>query len=877
MLSESRFKWLAAAVIGLSLAGAGATLRYTADHLGINTDTIDMLSDALPFRQAYERYRREFPALVDRFVVVIDGDTAEQVDAAAAQVAERLRLQPRLFSDIYLAEADEFFVRNAFLYLDEAELETLADRLISLQPFIGGLHRAPDERMLADMIASALDPKNDPHDLPLESLFAELNRTFEAIQAGVPYRLSWQRLLGNQRTDEQALRRFLLLKPVLNFSEPLAAEAAMFAVREAANTVLRGPLARVRVRITGDAALGYEELVSAMQGVQRAGWLALAMVATLLLIGLGSIQLVLAALLTLTVGLIFTAGFATAAIGHLNLISVAFAVLYIGLGVDYAIHLCLRYRELLLRGLPKVAAIRSAVRNISGSLLLCTLTTAIAFYAFLPTAFSGVSELGLISGTGMFINLALSLCLLPACLVLLPAPPARAPQASHGALVRVFEAPLKYARLIRLAALLLGVGALLALPRIEFDRNPLNLRDPNSESIQTIVELMEDGALNAMSITVLAPDAPASARQAQQLEALPEVREVIGVQNLLPDVTRKKRTIIDDLQRILGPSLNSGPNSGLDPSLDFGAARNAPSADESTGAWRRLEAELRRYIATGAGVGAGSAAHLADLIADFLARASGESAAGRNARPDELRERLLANLPAALDRLRSALNPSPGDLVLPEQIRQRWTSAQGLHRQAVYPRENINDNDALRRFVERVQAVVPDATDEPVLNIEAGDAVIAAFVQAFASALILIAALLLIVLRDLRTTLLVLAPLTLAALLTIGTMAVFGLPFNFANVIALPLLFGIGVDNSIHMVLRARQSSEAKQHPMRTSTARAVWFASLTTICSFGNLIFSPHAGTASLGLLLSIGICMTIICTLVLLPALISAPRSNG
>jgi hypothetical protein len=369
---------------------------------------------------------------------------------------------------------------------------------------------------------------------------------------------------------------------------------------------------------------------------------------------------------------------------------------------------------------------------------------------------------------------------------------------------------------------------------------------------------MADNELPAMSITVLVPDARSSARQAATLGALPVVKEVLGAANFLPADGIGKRAIIDDLSLVMGTSLEPG------------AAVPDHANVDTFDALLRLASALRHYGEASTTSAAEGANRLAAQLENWIQTTSAQPESAQRTRLTELRQRLFGNFPDSLSRLQNAMNPDPAPLKLPDHIKRRWINAQGLHRLAVYPRENINENAALRRFVDGVQTVAPDATDEPVLSIEAGDAVVSAFRQAFASALVVIVALLIVLLRDLRSVILVLAPLALAAALTTGAMSIFGLQFNFANVIALPLLFGIGVDNGIHMIMRARQTSDSKHNPLRTSTARAVWFSSLTTIASFGNLCFSPHAGTASMGVLLSIGIGMTIICTLVVLPALL-------
>jgi hopanoid biosynthesis associated RND transporter like protein HpnN len=845
---------LAPWLIFLFLAFAGASLRHTTENLGINTDTAGMISRTLPFRISYERYGKAFPEQVDRLVVVVDAETPEQADQAAHLLERLLMQQPDVFANVYVPGSDDFFKRNAFLYLDPAELEQLSESLEQIQPLLERLNQDQSLSNLGNLLTAALRQSESGTNPPLDELIAELQRTLEATIDNRPRNLSWQTVL-QQRTDpRQDLRRYLHVKPILDFSEPLAAEPAILAVREASGLVNDRFGGAVRVRITGDAALGYEELVSAMAGAQIAGVLALIMVAVILFVGLGSAWLVIAALVTLICGLIFTAGFATLAIGHLNLISIAFAVLYIGLGVDYAIHLCLRYREELQQLQEKLPAIRQAVKSVRGSLMLCTVTTATGFYAFVPTDFSGVSELGLIAGTGMFINLFCSLILLPALLLVIPKPVALTPATAGSVISRLRDAPIRFARPIKIGALVIGAGAVLLLPQLEFDRNPLNLRDAESESVATLLELMSEGESAAMSITVIGDDAQTSATQASALRKLPTVADVHSIDDLLPDVSDEKLAHIDGIKASIGAALT--------PSADSRYYNTA----ETLAALEQLRSTLLDFSAHNNSTQTGQqASSSAELIGELLA----------GTEPDiliaELQRRLFEDLNKSLEGLSRALAPADYTIDdLPPYMRTRWVNDDGLYRLSVSPREDINDNDALRRFVDDVQAIIPDATDEPVISLKAGDAVIRAFQQAFATALALITIILMVLLRDPRATLYVLAPLTLASLLTAAVMAILNLPFNFANIIALPLLFGIGVDNAIHMVHRARHQPGDILNPLMTSTARAVLFSSLTTICSFGNLLFSPHPGTASMGFLLAVGVALMIISTLVLLPALL-------
>lgn len=839
---------LAPLLIAAFLLLAALALLVTGQRLAINTDTADMISAELPFRAAYERYREAFPAHVDMLAVVIDAPTPEGATLAARQLAARLTDRPDLYQEVFLAGDGEWFERNALLWAGPEELAALADRLVEVQPLLGLLAADPTLRGFALTLDRALAGLAEDSD-ELGRLLVALDAVIEAELAGRPGRLSWQELLLGGAEGMEQRRRYLFVKPALDFGQLFPAEPGILFLRQSVAELDLVRTAGVTVRVTGDAALGYEELESASRGAGRAGIAALIMVTGVLWLALRSSALVLATLVTLLTGLAMTAGFATLAIGQLNLISIAFAVLYIGLAVDYGIHLSLRYRELLAHDPDRRRALHGAVNDMAGSLALCAVSTAAGFYAFLPTAFDGVSELGLIAGTGMFINLVLSLFLLPSLLLLLPAPPPQRPLPPGSLFHRLRELPVRHAAAVRGLALGVAGAGLLLLPQLSFDRNPLNLRDPDSESVATLQALLQESPTPPFNITITVAGADAAAGLAAQLRALPEVRDAVTLADILPQPEPAHLAQLEELDILLGGTL--------------GLAPTPPASAASTIA---ALAALDRRLATQPGT---RAVRLGELLATLEALPE----AGREALLGRLEERLLGWLPMNLDQLARALEgPAHADEPPPAALRARWENAEGLQRIAVYAREDINDNAALRRFVEAVQAIAPEATDEPVLSLRAGDAVVAAFSQAFALALALITLILLALFRDLRPVLLIVAPLLLAALATAAFMALAGVPFNFANVIALPLLLGIGVDSGIHMVARARRDPALRQRPLASSTARAVLYSGLTTVCSFGNLLWSSHPGTASMGLVLGVGTALTLAAMLVVLPALLSA-----
>jgi hopanoid biosynthesis associated RND transporter like protein HpnN len=550
----------------------------------------------------------------------------------------------------------------------------------------------------------------------------------------------------------------------------------------------------------------------------------------------------------LLVGLSGTASFAAAAVGHLNLLSVAFAVLYVGLGVDFILHLCLRLDELRRQGRPLEASLVESARGVGSSLVICAITTATGFYSFIPTPFEGVSELGLISGTGMFVSLVVSLTFLPAMLAVFAPRKIGARPATVAGAERAARAVSTHPRTVAAACALAAAVTFLGLPAVSFDSNPIHLRDPTSESIVAIEELAAASEAPLLNVIALAEDRATAERWQESLSAVPLVREVRTIDTLVPAEQADKQFVLEDIGLVLGSGF--GDIEALDP---------------DPAGLRAALAELEGALAD-KGELTSAETQLQTAVVGLLERDAGEA---------ELRTldaNLRSDLSEQLAELETGLQATPfGRADLPPELAGRWTSARDEQLIEIVPSENVNDNEAAERFVDAVRAVVPSATGLPVVHREASATVVYSFRLALTYALVMVAALLFVFLRRIVDVLLVIGPIVVAAAATAGVSALLGMPFNFANIIALPLLVGVGVDNGIHIVHRAHMETSSRGDALGTSTSRAVFASGITTIASFGNLAFSPHVGMASMGMLLTLGMVVTMVATLLLLPALLA------
>ncbi|HZP13930.1 MAG TPA: MMPL family transporter [Nevskiaceae bacterium] len=828
----------AAAVVTGFVVLIAALSHYAATHLSVDTDTANMLSPQLPWRVAERELGKQFPS--SPLLIVVDGETPEIADDAEARLIAALRTHPDLYANIFAAEADPFFRHNGLLYLSMPELQKLGDGLTKAQPFLGALSQDPTLHGLSSLLIRALDaPAGIEFDLT-----PALNKIAEAVGAtadGKFYRLSWQTLMSADASPQKSTRRYITMSPTFDYSKLLPGAVPIDTARAIAKELQLDAAHGVRVRLTGSAALEHEELQSAFGGAVIALGGALVLVAILLFAALHSYRLVIAAVLTLAAGLMGTAAFAAATVGHLNLISVAFGVLYVGLGIDYALYLCMQYRELIGQGMPHDDALPRAAQDVGGFMMVCAATTSLGFFAFIPTDFLGIAELGLISGAGMFISLVVSLTLLPALIQLMPPDPLTVRLSSLNFLGRVLDWPYVHARKIWIGAAIAAAFAIVFAPRARFDYDPLNIRNPQAESVSTFRELMHDPDIPALSVSALAPDLASADALKQKLRDLPLVRRALDLSSFIPDDQDEKIAYISDLSL----SLSLSPPEKV----------AAPPAADEIAALEKLRAALPASSA------------LAHELARFL-----EVAKGQPQRVDALRAALLGALPAQISTLSDALNPEPvTEASLPPQIARRWKSADGVYRVEIWPKEVLDNPQAMDRFIGEVRTVAPAAAGPPVGMTEAGQAVVHAFRSAFISSFVAITILLLILLRSVTDTLFVLIPLTLAGLLTVAIMVVAGVPFNFANVIALPLILGVGVDYSVYLVQRGHAAASAHVNLLQTSTARAVLYGALITMANFINLMLTPHPGMVSMGALLTAGLGMTLVCALILLPSLIA------
>ena len=843
---------------------ATGIVRYTADNLSINTDTAELIAPDAPFQQNRRKFEEAFSKDLRTLLVVVESDTPELTKSATKRLGRLLRADTTNYDSVYMPNDNEYFHRNGLLYLEEDDLQTLSNSLSQAQPFIGRISKEPNLTGFFSILEEALTSANTDQSVPIDltSLLDKITAALHKRINGENSLLSWENLIAEQKiTKASANKGFIFVLPKFDYSSIRPAEKSIEAIRKAAASIQEPNLPEVKIWLTGEVGLEDDELLGMSSGTFNASIFSIFLVFAILLKAYHSLSLTLATLFTLALGMVFCAGFAAFSVKELNLISVAFAVSNIGLGVEYAIHFCLRYRDNLLHHVDRIRALHSTLLSTSPSLLLCAGTTAIGLYAFIPTDYKGVSELGLLAGTSLFICLLVTLVVLPLVLKFVPVSiPKGNDDKNHaltGASEKFAHLILHYARQITIATLVLTVISVILIFRVKTDFNPLNLRDPKTESVIAFKMLMKDRDTSPMTLTVLAPNADYAKALQKQLEKIETVDKTISLFDFVPKDQEEKLAIIDEIALMLGAQPKRFPELQPDLAPEKGIL-NLIKAIDTALPTKTDASEI------------GSLQKLRNELSDILIELDARQETSRRQFIEQVQITLLGTLPKVMNELYASLNASEVTIDdVPQDIKERWLSKSGLYRIQIIPKYDLNDLDNMAKFITDVQAIAPETTDLPIMYWESMKEVLAAFKEAIIIALITIALLLFSIRRNLTDTLLVMTPLILAGLFTMASTVLTGTPINFANIIALPLLLGLGVDNGIHMVEKLHHSQSEEQNIYQSSTARAIFFGALTTASSFAGLAFSPHQGIASMGLVITIGIFWIMTCTFVVLPAL--------
>jgi uncharacterized protein len=840
-------------LVALALAiGAGF---YTVRNFSINTDINTLISPDLDWRKRDNQFEKAF----DRertILAVVEAPTPELTSTAADALAQKLAGDTTHFESVQPLGSGEFFEKNGLLFLPVEEVGKLTGQFSSAAPLIEIMAGDPSIRGLTGALETGLagvkrgQVKLDSTERP----FNLIAQTVENVLSKGNATFSWRELVSDKPLADSDRRAFIEFKPILDFNALEPGKASTDAIRQAASELNLAGEYGARVRLTGPVPIANEEFATVQDGAIVNGIGTIVVVLLILWMALHSSKIIFAVFVNLFIGLSITTAVGLMMVGSLNLLSIAFAVLFVGLGVDFGIQYSVRYRSERFKNDDLMFALAKAAERSAVPLSLAAMATAAGFLCFLPTDYKGISELGKIAGAGMLIAFFTSITVLPALLRLLN-PPGEKEPVGYAWLAPVDHFLEKHRVIIIVGTLLIAVAGLPLLYFMKFDFNPINLRNPKAESIATFLDLRKDPNTSANAINVMTNSEADAKKIEARLEKVPEVLRVMSLDSFVPQDQPAKLKLIAQGAKILNPALN--PDSIDAPPTD---QENVESLKSSVDSLRKTAGDARSP-------GAVASRRLADALSKL--------AEANQATRDKAQAVFITPLKIVLDQLRNTLQAQPVSLkTLPADLVEAWKTKEGLMRVEALPRGDPNDNDTLRKFANAVLSAEPNAIGGPVSILKSGDTVVEAFIHAGIAALVVISLLLWLALRRVTDVLLTLVPLLVAGAVTLEICVLIGLPLNFANIVALPLMLGVGVAFKIYYVTAWRSG---RTNLLQTSLTRAIFFSALTTATAFGSLWLSSHPGTASMGKLLALSLVTTLAAVLLFQPALMGKPRDVG
>jgi len=864
-------------VLALCLAGALLCVGAAALRLEFIADRDLLVDPTLEWNARYRLYKQAFPAWND-LVVVIEGDADdERVDRMTRRVAERLQDDPAVAATIAgFSTADAG--PKLFMTAPAARFDATLDELRAARRLVA----APDvNAALSTIVAQmATDRRAEDDALErLESIVAAFTvgvsgpdgtgvdpATFAAFS---PATERWQSLVSDTGSGRL---RFIRLR----FDDAAATgrlparlrwlRTELRALIDAERAAADAPEGAIDFGVTGIPVLEADETVQSIRDSSLASALALVLITALMLWNFRGFAVPLIAAGALLIGLAWSFGWVLIAVGHLQVLSIVFSTILMGIGIDYAVLIISRLE--LLRDYHETldGALRRVYRRVGPGLLTGAITTAAAFGATALTDFSGMAEMGLIAAGGIVLCVIAVMSALPAALAasgrwrtLIRSRPGGERANFGGAWLRSVDGrPWRWI-LLWLVALAVLVPLGISVP---YDPNVLRLQSPNLESVRWEDRIVSDDARSIWSAIVLTePDAAAA--MTDRLRGLDGVVADVAAMGMLFPADRAERA--DRVAALRAEAVD------------------APSPMPGAAALANQLGSLRQalgLVTVGTAVPDDVRSRIESLRGD-LAEAARE---WRSASPEQWRafdDAWQSARRELSEFVEGALaDRPPGVEDLPPVLRELWTGRDGSWQLIVNPvvasdpddglPASVLDPQRLAPFVESVRTVAPEVLGPPVQIHESSLLIIRAYRIA---ALLAIAAIVVVLLLDFRSpadVVCCLIPAGAAFIGVFGLMELAGVTLNFANLIVMPLIFGLGMDASVNVLHRWRQEPYGKPAGLSGGTGRGITLAMLTTMIAFGSLMISEHRGIRSLGFVMSTGLAVTLLASWTLLPAVL-------
>ncbi len=861
-------------ILAIALLLSLASVIYTKSNMEFLTGRDDLMPKNAKFQLDYRAYRQEFGDQ-EEIVVVIEADDAEKATKCSDAVYEQLNKERDSFKEVFYPGGLPYFRKNGLLFMPLDEIRQLRSTLTMAAPVLKDLSASPSVQTLFTSLTGQIDRylvSGDQKDLKsLTFMLSTLDKGFKGFD-GKTSALSMDSFLKGGGDGKPSMlesagkQQVITIMPIKEADSFVPAEKSIKATRKIVDQVLARPEFKgVTAGLTGVPVLEYEEMATSQKDIEIATILSLSLTVILLLFAFRGLLNVVAAMVSLIVGICLSFGFATLAVGHLNILSMVFAIMLIGLGIEYGIQVVLRYQEELRNGADGIAAIETGLCTNIRTIIMAAATVALAFATFAFTDFKGIAELGIIAAGGVFICVLATFTVLPSMLVLLERFRKPARVADHPTKIQpkvklpfLFNNP----KAVTIITVLIAAGCIYPVMNTHFDYNLMNLQAKGLKSVEYAYKLMRSKENSGYFAVVTAND-PEQVRQlTEKLEKLPSVDHVVSLNALVPDQQEAKLAEIAALRQTMADIKPT-------PYVENLQMMELPAVFEG---FRDRVEKLKLALEA-------KKAPEAKPVANFLTTLDGffnslEKEKDKNAvgMLRDFQGGMFAELPDKLNMMKQSLEAGRVESSdIPASLRQRFVGKSGKYLLQVAAKKEIFEHQPLKEFVDQVKSVVPNATGEPVMVYESLTILRDSYLRAFGYAFIGIAAILLINFKSIRFAIIGTLPLAAGLLMMVGGMQLTGISFNSANIIVLPLILGIGIDSAIYIINRYRQGDESPAQVAFSSAGIGVFLNALTILFSFGALMVAHHQGVFSIGVLMSLGMVSSVAVFMIFLPALLS------
>lgn len=860
----------------------------TFKYLKFDTNRDNLVGQNEKYQHSFLAYKKEFPQQDDLAVVVESGDL-EKNRQFIERLGAKVLAQPDYFTNVIFNNDLKMLGRKALLFVPESDLKDLRDQLDGYVPFIQQFSKTTNLVSFFDLINKEFRTSPQEENEQTKSLMGALpalERILSQADAslhhpGPPPSPGVTALFDPSGSAETNIyvtydkgRLFVLSaqpRTIPPEADPIKAGQDQEDFNEKCVQLLRKLVAETRLEVpgvnagvTGMPVLDYDEMVQSQKDTTVASIVSLTICALIFIYGYNETGRPIKATICLIFGLAYTLAFATLAIGHVNILTVTFVPMLVGLAIDFGVHLITRYEEELRHGRDEHAAMTKAMVFTGQGIFTGAFTTAGAFLAMYFTRFKGIQEMGLICGGG------LAICFIP-MMTLLPVLLLRGKQnvidhqvgePKHRA--KIENLWLKNPRIVLGSTLVLCALAITQIGKVHFDYNVLKLQSTSLASVQTEEKLIHSAGQSLLYGAVIADTPQQAVDLERQITNLPAVASVQTMADYLVENPTNKLRLIGEIKRELAPLQFKKPDPapvdipGLSLTLySFSgycaAALNAigtndPALTKQFTSLRATTENFRRDMLAGNAERVEANAH---QLAEF-------------------QQALFNDLRTTFESLKNQ-DDSSGITVqdLPPALRNMFIGVTGKFLVQVYPKKDVWQRDNQKEFIDQVRKVYPNLTGMPVQLYEYTELLKKSYIQAAEYSLAAIIVLILFHFRNVSAVVLSLAPVAIGSIWLAGCMGLFGVPLNPANIMILPLVIGIGVTNGIHILNRFAE----EQHPsiLARSTGKAVFVSGLTAIAGFGSLMLAKDRGIHSLGVVMAAGVTSCMVAALLFLPTLLN------